>query len=49
MRFNYYNDDELEFYIYVLDTLLEEYENKVEMLENLKDEFVTELQTRGRD
>lgn len=49
MRFNYYNNDELEFYIYVLDTLLEEYENKVEMLENLKDEFVTELQTRGRD
>ncbi len=49
MRFNYYNDDELEFYIDVLDTLLEEYENKVEMLENLKDEFVTELQTRGRD
>ena len=30
MRFNYYNNDELEFYIYVLDTLLEEYENKVE-------------------
>lgn len=49
MRFNYYNDDELEFYIDVLDILLEEYENKVEMLENLKDEFVTELQTRGRD
>lgn len=49
MRFNYYNNDELEFYIYVLDTLLEEYENKVEMLENLKDEFVTELQIRGRD
>ena len=49
MRFNYYNNDELEFYIYVLDTLLEEYGNKVEMLENLKDEFVTELQTRGRD
>lgn len=49
MRFNYYNDDELEFYIDVLDTLLEEFENKVEMLENLKDEFVTELQTRGRD
>lgn len=49
MRFNYYNNDELEFYIYVLDTLLEEYENKVEMLENLKDEFVIELQTRGRD
>lgn len=49
MRFNYYNNDELEFYINILDTLLEEYENKVEMLENLKDEFVTELQTRGRD
>lgn len=49
MRFNYYNNDELEFYIYVLDILLEEYGNKVEMLENLKDEFVTELQTRGRD
>lgn len=49
MRFNYYNDSELEFYIDVIDTLLEEYKNKVEMLENLKDGFVTELQTRGRD
>lgn len=49
MRFNYYSDYELDFYINVIDTLLEEYENKVEMLENLKDEFVTELQTRGRD
>lgn len=49
MRFNYYNDYELEFYIDVIDTVLKEYENKIEMLENLKDEFVTELQTRGRD
>jgi hypothetical protein len=49
MKFNYYNDDELEFYIDVIDTVLKEYEDKVEMLENLKDEFVTELETRGRD
>lgn len=49
MKFDYYTDYELEFYINVLETVLKEYENKIEMLENLKDEFVTELQTRGRD
>lgn len=49
MKFNYYNDYELNFYIDVIDTVLKEYNDKVEMLENLKDEFVTELETRGRD
>ena len=42
----YYNKDELNFYIDVVSSLLEEYEKKVEMLENLKDEFVTELEAR---
>lgn len=49
MKFNYYNDFELEFYINVIDNVLKEYNDKVEMLENLKDEFATELETRGRD
>lgn len=49
MKFNYYNDCELEFYINVIDNVFKEYNDKVEMLENLKDEFVTELETRGRD
>lgn len=42
----YYNKDELNFYIDIVSSILEEYEKKVEMLENLKDEFVTELKTR---
>lgn len=41
-----YNKDELNFYIDILSSILEEYEKKVEMLENLKDEFVTELEAR---
>lgn len=49
MKFNYYNDYELDFYINVIDTVLKEYKDKVKMLKNLKDEFVTELETRGRD
>lgn len=49
MRFNYYTDYELEFYINIVDIVLKEYNDKVEMLENLKNEFVTELETRGRD
>lgn len=49
MKFAYYTDYELEFYINVLETVLQEYENKVEMLENLKNEFVTELEQRGSD
>lgn len=48
MRFNY-NDYELELYIDTIDNVLKEYNDKIEMLKNLKDEFVTELQTRGRD
>lgn len=48
MRFNY-NDYELEFYIDTIDNVLKEYKDKVEMLKNLKNEFLTELQTRGRD
>ena len=42
----YYNKDELNFYIDIVSSILEEYEKKVEMLENLKDEFVTELEAR---
>lgn len=49
MRFNYYNDYELEFYIDVISSLLKDYEYKIFMLKNLKDEFVTELANRGRD
>lgn len=49
MKFSYYTDYELEFYINILDNVLKEYNDKVEMLENLKDEFVIELETRGRD
>lgn len=49
MKFNYYTDYELEFYINTIDNVLKEYNDKVEMLENLKNEFVTELETRGRD
>lgn len=49
MKFNYYTDYELEFYINTIDNVLKEYNDKVEMLENLKDEFATELETRGRE
>lgn len=49
MDFDYYDDCELEFYINTIDNVLKEYNDKVEMLENLKDEFVTELKRRGRD
>ena len=49
MKLDYYMNCELEFYIDVIDNVLESYNDKVEMLENLKDEFVTELLTRERD
>lgn len=42
----YYNKYELNFYIDIVSSVLEEYQKKVEMLENLKDEFVTELEAR---
>lgn len=49
MIFKYCNDYELDFCIDVLDTLLKEYNDKVEILKHLKDGFVTELKARGRD
>lgn len=49
MKLDYYMDCELEFYIYVIDNVLESFNDKVKMLEKLKDEFVTELLTRERD
>lgn len=49
MKFNYYTDYELEFYISIIDDILQDYEDKIDMLKNLKDEFFTELKSRGDD
>lgn len=49
MKLNYYMDCELEYYIDVIDNVLDFYYDKVEMLENLKHKFLNELLSRGRD
>ena len=47
MDFHFYSSDELKFYISVLDSLLDDFTDKVNMLENLKDEFETIVKNRG--
>lgn len=47
MKFKYYNDEELEFFIDVIDNVLKDYQDKISSLEDLKDEFVSELKVRG--
>lgn len=46
MSFNDYNDYELKFYIDIIDDVLQDYNNKVYMLENLIHEFYDELNAR---
>lgn len=44
---NYYSNYELEFYIDVIDDLITQYNEKINMLTTLQDEFNFELKSRG--
>lgn len=46
---NYYTDYEIEFYINSIEDLIDKYNEKIRMLNNLKNEFFEELKSRGVD
>lgn len=46
---NYYNNNELEFFISSIDNRIQEFKDKIDSLEVLRKEFFDELKSRGNE